>query len=111
MSMYQTIFNLPKFEKIKKEGYGYCIENPIKVFNVIGLHNYLANLRHKEGDLQQYTRVGSHYDQNSGHMVDQYAIFVSIDKSQNFYYVYDIFIDIYNGKDDTSSPEDFSLVK
>ncbi len=111
MTIDQIIFNLPKFEKIKKDGYGYCKENPIKVFNVIGLHNYLTDLRHQHGNLQKYTRVGSHYDQNSGHMIDQYAIFVCIDKSKNFYHVYDIFIDIYNGKDDTTSPEDFSLAR
>lgn len=87
------------------KGYGYSIDDPVRVSGFYGEKHYLESLRRAGSDEQvKYERLGSGRSDTTGHPVDIYKIKSAgpFKKAQTLY------IDIY-GEQDWRAPEGFTL--
>lgn len=93
--------------KIERKGYGYELENPIKVFGVMGINNYLNCLNAKDGIIVKFHRDHSCGMNQDGHIIDCYHIFVLHLEEPIEIRKFELFFDMYNYDNDDIYPEDF----
>ena len=93
--------------KMERKGYGYEPDNPVKAMNVFESYDYMHSLKAKEGVVVKWIRAGSLYSKITGHMIDEYYIFVLSTKSPVRIQRFSIFIDMYQTTTDRKKPEDF----
>ncbi len=87
------------------KGYGYSIDNPVRVSGFYGEKRYLESLRRAGSNAQmKYERLGSGRSQVTGHPVDIYKI----KPAGPFKEAQTLYIDIY-GEQDWRAPEGYTL--
>lgn len=96
-----------EIEKIDKKGYGYEIDNPIKVFQIPGVHRYLTTLKPQKGILLNYKRVSAEYCPKTKHMVDIYFVYVLAKGENSKMLKYTLCLDMCYPSNDIEKPEDF----
>lgn len=95
---------------IKKKGYGYEKENPIKTCGILGSEVYMNSLQAKEGVIIKWKRISSFCVDYVKHILDAYSVFVlhfPEDEEEPEIWTYTMFLDMYNRRNDTTYPEDF----
>ena len=80
-----------ELEKINKKGYGYELDNPIRVNQIPGTHEYITSLKHKNGILVNYKRAFAEYCEETKHMVDIYYIYHCNRRSSKIIEIHNVF--------------------
>ena len=96
-----------EIEKINKKGYGYELDNPIRVNQIPGTHEYITSLKHKNGILVNYKRAFAEYCEETKHMVDIYYVYILSTGETPKLLKYTMFFDMYYFHNDKEIPEDF----